>query len=172
MTSLEVPGASFTIRGDELTIDFEIAGKSLVLDQDAVAALVKYLVDQVTTLAECRSSFRIPVSNDVPLHISVTADRTQLEATPLNVSLNGVLVEIADDVELQVDQQVRVTIELSGSRTSLNGIVNRRSGIGYGISFPLVTETGSPPESLRAIVADLKSRWIEKINQKRASSNP
>ena len=117
--------------------------------------------------SESRMSFRVPVSGDVEgLKVTIHSDQGVFAATPLDLSLTGMLFSLGDDAPgLKSDERIGVEMTLKGEVIRLAAVAVPRSQAAlYGAYFPEVLRGANvaPPQQLREVLSHLEREWLVK----------
>jgi hypothetical protein len=113
---------------------------------------------------EQRMGFRVPLSISSGLSASITFGDKTCSVRPLNLSLSGILLEFSEGevFEMPIDTQISIRLQLQDTTAALGGVVRRRIGNQYGISFPDSRRDYKldPLASLQVIYAKLEKQWL------------
>lgn len=159
--SLELQGSSciclFTIR--ERTHAFVVVARKVLLCDDRLPQIETRIPSKIF-ISESRKSFRIPLDEDTPLRFILGGYGP---AKPLNISIDGILVELPDDnIDLPVGSPVNVELSLNSKQLTLEGKVRRRQGSRMALSFEhLLAREPTPPAVLVEIVESLEENWTQ-----------
>ena len=139
------------------------ATPAATLDIAEVDQLIEFLVCHALPGGNRRQLFRVPLSPESGLSVRVHVGDATLATIPRNISLTGMLVELADPEgpPLALDDRVKVVLEFEGTVQTRVGVVCRCTERGYGLLFveSLETEEVLPPPALATLVMQLQRRW-------------
>ena len=122
--------------------------------------------------AERRRGFRLPVVDDLGVTAELLLeDRRCLQATPVNLSTGGVLLEFDSGQvpDLAVDSELRIRLALKETLVDIRVTVERRLENSYGFSFPSIAVDPEADwcQRLVSIVRRVEAAWIKaNIRQK------
>ncbi len=151
--------------GSTLTIA-RLNQPNITLNIDAKG--VEELIDFVTSLTETkfnrRRNFRVPLWDSSGLSVQIRKDEKQLSATPKDISVIGIFVELRPDdwLDLKQDDDLEVILEFEGETQTYRAVVRRCEDNGYGLLFPESMKGNqiNPPTELKRIVMKLQCHWL------------
>ncbi len=118
---------------------------------------------------ETRGAFRIPLFGESELRVTVHCRNRRWTATPVDISLGGLLVEFPADEPFDVgeDDELLVDLELPGQSVQLEGMSQARWDNCYAIYFSEVLRRlrhgdATPPDGLREILDYLEDGWLRR----------
>lgn len=162
----------FISNGKTLTIS-SLAQPELTisLDQGGVEELINFMTSHAGTQFNQREAFRVELGDSSGLSVSIRKDGTQVAASPRNLSLTGISVELRPDdwLDLQLDAEVEITLQFEGQIRTYRAIVRRREKNGYGLFFPesMKGEEVDPPPELAHLVMELQRRQVDQRLKRR-----
>lgn len=114
--------------------------------------------------ANRREAFRVPVSDDWGLTVTLFAGKNRFQTKANNISMTGVFVEMptGQSLDLKIDDQVRARLSMDDMNVTVDAVVRRSVESGYGLFFPesMKGEHVTPPPEIRRIVMELQRRWM------------
>jgi len=159
-------GNVIVIDSDDM-LTFQSASPPVVeihFDIRGVGSLFDFLRSSSVNPANRRRGFRIPLESADGLRATIRHETAVLEATPLDVSLSGALLEPRADwpEEIPMGTSIEVKFHLDGECTTLDSAVRRRAGTAYGVEFVDAVEGQelTPPPDLARLIARLERRWL------------
>lgn len=136
----------------------------LRLDIEGVRELSDFLHSLSESDFNQRRAFRVPIVRSSGLSVRLEVGRRSLAATPVNISITGILVELpeSETLDLPLDSEVTCTLQFRREKLQLHGIFRRRDGRHYGFAFreSLRGREAPPPAALVRMVMDLERIWI------------
>ena len=162
---LQIGNTTISSDGRSLTFqDTDNAKFNVAFSDDHLPELLAFLRSVKPDETEQRMGFRIPLSISSGLSTSITFGDKTCSVRPLNLSLSGILLEFSEGevFEMPIDTQISIRLQLQDTTAALSGVVRRRIGNQYGISFPdsLRDYKLDPPASLQVIYAKLEKQWL------------
>jgi hypothetical protein len=135
------------------------------LDLDDVRDLRDFLHNLSESDFNQRRSFRVPIVRSSGLSVQLQVGQRSLAATPINISLTGILVQLpeSETLDLPLDTEVGCILQFRREKLQLHGVFRRRDGSNrYGFAFreSLRGREATPPPALVRMVMDLERIWI------------
>jgi hypothetical protein len=170
-----------TIRIGNLTAEFD--GKQLTLFPPGNAESVSLHVSEVYELFDfingfhipevnTRMAFRVPNFAESSLRVQIGVDLKIFETTPVNISMNGILLSFpSEQPELEIGQPVSLVLSSDSTRLKIHGEVRSTRGKNFGIFFPETVKGKelNPPHELAELVMKLQREWLA---HRKAKKNP
>ncbi|MCG8470067.1 MAG: PilZ domain-containing protein [Gemmatimonadetes bacterium] len=164
MSSFEIGDVHVATDGESLTLSRD--GEPVVelrLDSDGLSELLDFLRSVRVTRFNRRRGFHVPIVVD-DFKVRLGGDLSHLDARPRDVSLSGIFLEFPPGAtpQLEVGDEVEVSVALASYASTMNGIVRRRTEDGLGIEFSHAADTRAPtpPSDLSRIVMRLEREWL------------
>jgi len=164
VSSFEIGDVVIATDGDSLTLSRE--GEpvvSLRLDSAGLSELLDFLRSVRVTRFNRRRGFRVPIVTD-DFKVRLGGDLAHVDAKPRDVSLSGIFLEFPPGTvpQLEMGDDVEVSVGLSKFASTMQGIVRRRTDAGLGIEFSHAadTESPTPPADFSRIVMRLEREWL------------
>ena len=143
---------------------------SAALEYDAASkplAILRIGLPEQIVRTETRSALRIPLHRESELRVTVHCRDRWWTATPVDISLGGVLVEFPPNEPFNAgeDDELLVDLELPGRVVQLEGMAQSRLGNCHAIYFSEVLRRlrhgdATPPDGLREILDELEDGWL------------
>ena len=152
--------------GDRCAVTFPLAGRSAGFMSRVQSATkwggfwtVKLDVPERIQPTEQRMSVRIPVAKG-ELGVAVVHGDNPHNVTPIDLSLDGVLIEFAagEEPDIEVGQRWKVVLKRGEHKLLVDAEVRRRQGRRFGLLF--MYRDGRPAQ-IRSIVSELQHLWHE-----------
>ena len=154
-----------SVSADDNGLDLRRGEHCVHVDPDGAHELLDFLRSVSVNEANKRRAFRIPLVPESGLAVNLHSDSHSFPATPRDISLNGIFVELTDtSPSLNVDQTVDVQLEYGGERLSVAASVRRVEAAGYGLEFT-APESDKPPAALSAMIMELQREWLRRRTQ-------
>lgn len=112
---------------------------------------------------EARMAFRVPILKPDDLALELRVNGAVVSgARPVNVSLIGMLIEVAGSAAIAPDAEVEVSLRRGEVVARLRAEIRRNDQGRLALFFPEALEDGSlePPEELRTIARELELLWL------------
>jgi hypothetical protein len=112
---------------------------------------------------EHRRHFRVPLRGDHALEVKVETGNGQTwTATPVDISVAGMLVEFSEEPDLAIDTGLSVELRRNAETARVRGIVRHHRHRRYGVFFPRGADLDGDgvPAPLRRIVGGLEEHWL------------
>jgi hypothetical protein len=165
-TQIQIGSTLAVFDGQELKLRCENqADLELSLSREEVLELFDFISRFTHTELNRRTSFRVPVVSPDNLTVRIAIDMKLIDARPLDMSLNGILVQIEDHrLNIENEEPVPAMIQLGMGQQSikLEGHLRRKSGDKLSFQFDSSNwdACGEPPELLVDMFMELQRDWL------------
>ncbi len=136
----------------------------ITLPTSAIDELIDFLSLLNQDATERRRAFRVAVPRSAGLMVRFTLKGKTRSATPVDISLVGILIELSPSavIDLPIDTTLSIELRLNEKVSTLMGLVRRRNNNRYGILFLDSLREGelNPPESLVNIYKEIERQWL------------
>lgn len=165
MATVTIGDVAFRASGSMLMIaKADSPGISVRLDAESVEDLIDFVTGLAETEFNRRQHFRIPLEGNSGLSVEIRKGKSAFTATPLNISVSGMLIEAPADrvTELPLDAHVEVVLELDGISHAYPAIVRRHTDRKIGLVFveSVRKDETAAQTQLAALVMELQRRWM------------
>ena len=141
---LKIGNTTISSDGRNLTFqNTDYANFNVMFTVPHLPDIIAFLRSMKPDETEQRMGFRVPISISSGLSASIAFGGKACSVRPLNLSLSGILVEFSEGevYEMPIDIQIKITLQLQDTTVVVRGVVRRRIGNQYGISFQIRSGT-------------------------------
>ena len=168
MDEIRVDDIVIQSQESSLTIsDDSRPGLSIILDANNLPEIIEFLSSHRPGVGEKRIGFRVPIaslcqSTQSNFSISLEIAGSITEATALDVSITGVLVEITGH-NIKVEDGFPATLQYQDNTAIIGAKVVRIDGSRICLHFPSSLTNGEldPPEALMKVYRALEMDWLK-----------
>ncbi|MBN2397880.1 MAG: PilZ domain-containing protein [Deltaproteobacteria bacterium] len=136
----------------------------VTLPTSAIDELIDFLSSLNQNAIARRRAFRVAVPSSAGLMVRFALKGKSWSATPVDLSLAGILIEFSrsEGVDIPVDTTLSIELRLNDKIATLTGLVRRRDDNQYGILFLESLREGelNPPETLVNIYKEIERQWL------------
>ncbi len=136
---------------------------ALSLPVEQVYELFEFVNDFSNPETSLRMAFRVPIFDSQSLTVQVAAGLQLFEATPVNISMNGILLAFpADAPRMPLMDPVTLSISTRTLRIRLFGEIRTARKHYHGVYFVDAVKGNelSPPDELAEIVMQMQREWL------------
>jgi len=167
MPEIVIGKVKISLDGRSVTfLDQDNPETPVVLPANTTDDLIAFLRSPTPEVTERRMAFRVAVPRLTDLTAKVGFKGKTCSATPVDLSLTGILIEFPKTgvVDMPIDSEIAIELRLDNKIAALRGIVRRRNDNQYGILLENSLRNGDlrPPESLVLIYKELERQWLRR----------
>lgn len=173
MTQAVIGGILVKADGQRLTLlDRDNPGNPITLHGSAVHDFIDFVNNMHNESGEVRLGFRVPIATRMGLTVGIESGGLQIPATPINLSLTGILVRLQGDEHesLQPGTTLRIALRTRDNITaSLDGTLIRRVDDRIGVLFD-ASVTGddlNPPLPLLRVFKAMETAFVRQRTRDR-----
>ncbi len=125
-------------------------------DHSAVPAVLNVELPKQVSVAELRSTFRIPVAENIELKCETKLiDRAPLSAKVHDISLNGIAIELEQVPELSIGDEVELMLQLNGFQVPVKAELRNIQETRLGMLL-----LGDKTDELKRLVRQLEMEFL------------
>ncbi|MEZ6096205.1 MAG: PilZ domain-containing protein [Pirellulaceae bacterium] len=157
----------FEVSFDGMTMQLKPAESDdaiVEMDRNQILELFDFISSFTHSELNRRTSFRVPVVEQDDLTVRLGINMKLIDAAPIDLSVNGMLVRLGDGEEIDVEEGESIVLQLGMGfkQLKLEATLRRQSGNELSFQFDPsnYSPEGEPPELLLEMFMELQRVWL------------
>ncbi len=161
--SLKLGELEVVFDGEKLAIFRNDPNQSIAeLQRAEILALFDYISRYTHSDLNRRSFFRVPVIEYEQLTVRLAINLKLLEGHAIDLSLNGIMIQLEDHVDVPIDTPVLLQLAMGQKQVKIEAILRRQKGNELSFQFApsTISAKGEPPEIVLQMFNELQRVWL------------